>query len=411
LAKQGASAMERIRAIYEARSMNTELMEWFERKYTEHLLPSDILIQYGEIALTEGMFERAARVLADVADMSPVDLPAICRLIEPYRESTRELQEVHERLSKQLIASTGSAAASTQTFEKSEFAFTTEDASSLDTTFAFTTEDAPTPDTGDDPWREASVPLESPYRERELTLSEDDDEPGEETSSPPHPGPADAIGLEDSPPVGDAAAPDVPPQLPYTDDAGDAPEPDVPPQLPHTDDAGDAPDPTEEVPSPEPAPPCPPEGFDARYRAFLDGLMGDDEIISLIDDAFTEGEPEKLRILLSFKPDGLAEDTKRKLYLAQYYLFSDTPLEALAVLKSIPLDSVGKDVRKDVLLKLAACYRSVHLYEAAQGALLKIKVDHPSSEVIEHLLRQNYADYLEHQSSGAIVLEKTGNID
>lgn len=387
LAKQGPRAIERIRAIYEDRDTNTALMDWLDRKYTEHLLPSDIMILYGEIALAQGMFEQAAGILADVADMSPIDVPAVCRLLDPYLQRAQELRGLHDRLSKQLIESNRSygpeAQAFEQTFEKSEFAFTSEDPPYFPPLGA----DQEQPQT-------SSAGSESPYYERELTLPEDAEGFMENECSLPCAASTAAIRLEYTP----------------LDEDDPPPPPGAPIEPARPADAAD--DPAARVSAPaQPPGPGEPHDFDARYSAFLEGLMEDDDIIALIDDAFTEGETEKLKILLSFKPDGLEEETKRKLYLAQYYLFTDAPLEALAVLKSIPIDSIGAEARKDVLLKLAACYRSVHMYEAAHGALLKIKSDHPSSPVIERLLQHNYADYMEHRSSGAIVLEKTGHID
>jgi tetratricopeptide (TPR) repeat protein len=332
LSKQNNRAADQITELYENRERRFELLEWLDRKYSDHMLPSDILLYYGRIALQQRLYEKAIHVLTDVTEMSPVDVPAICRLLEEHRDANQDIRKLYDRLYCQLSPN-GSDSSEIDHFEKSEFSFS--------------------------------------------SLRKDPSQPLDLSAAPLAGSGSQAIGtfietetrIAEPRRCGARAIAEEPPSR------------------------------------------ISPEDFNDRYVSFLEGCMEDEEIISLIDDAFTQGENERLPRLLSFKPAGLAEEMQRKLHLTRFYLLKGTPLEALAVIKSIAVDSVPQQVKKDVLLKLAACYRRVHMYEAAHSALLKLKCEHPDSSAIDRLLKNNYSDYLNQQSSGAFILEKTGHID
>jgi hypothetical protein len=393
LAKLDNQAIDKIKQIYQDTDQRDALLAWLDKKYTDHLLPADMLLTYAEIALDERMTERAVPICRDLSEMSPIDIPSILRLLEKHTDLDPDIGALHREL---VGRSKRADDASDFELEKSDD-FAVDSCEDLcieqfeNNDFSLSSQDVPSHD----------HPAESPPNTEDFQTGTFETPLGVEFS----------LHGSEKKPI-DHKPLDTPKKvegLPCEEkELEQKKRMEGRPSLHPT-----GPDPHEEPTRTQPVKEIEPSiddnGFDERYQAFLQGKADDAEIILLIDEAFTAGRVEKLKRLLSFKPKNLNEETRRKLYLARFHIYEDKPLQALAVLKSIPLEKLSREARYDVLLRVAACYRSVHMYEAAHGALLKITSDKPSP-LIEKLVKQNYSDYINQQSNGAIVLEKIGSI-
>lgn len=147
--------------------------------------------------------------------------------------------------------------------------------------------------------------------------------------------------------------------------------------------------------------------FDSLYRAYLDGRLDHARTIEAAGRAFEERRMKEMKRLLSFEPANLGEDIARKYHLARYFIEEERPLNALVALRTINLNSLGKDERKDFLLRIAECYAALHNFEAAHGVYLRIMTEHPGLPEAETLARANYARYIDTAAGAAAALEKT----
>jgi tetratricopeptide (TPR) repeat protein len=159
-----------------------------------------------------------------------------------------------------------------------------------------------------------------------------------------------------------------------------------------------------EQPVPEPVEP---PDFESLYRAYLDGRLDRRRIVETAALALDEGRTEESMRLLSFEPANLGEEIARKYQLARYYLSVDQPLPALVALRTVHLNSLSREERKDFLLRIAECYRALHNFDAAHGVYLRIMSEHPGLSEVESLARSNYARYVESALGAAAALEKT----
>jgi hypothetical protein len=116
---------------------------------------------------------------------------------------------------------------------------------------------------------------------------------------------------------------------------------------------------------------------------------------------------DEMKRLLAFEPANLGEDIARKFQLARYYLAEDQPLPALVALRAVHLNSLGRDERKDFMLRIAECYGALHNFDAAHGVYLRIMTEHPGLPDVEHMARSNYARYIETAAGIPAALEKT----
>ena len=212
-------------------------------------------------------------------------------------------------------------------------------------------------------------------------------------------GPADAIFSFDAAAASDEHAADE-----------DAPEP----EAPAPDEADLAPtdveilrNPAADEITPEEPATEEPRDFDSLYRAFLDGRLDHNRILEVAERAFDESRMDEMKRLLAFEPANLGEDIARKFQLARYYLAEDQPLPALVALRAVHLNSLGRDERKDFMLRIAECYGALHNFDAAHGVYLRIMTEHPGLPDVEHMARSNYARYIETAAGIPAALEKT----
>ncbi|MBP2680143.1 MAG: hypothetical protein H6Q78_6 [Candidatus Krumholzibacteriota bacterium] len=147
--------------------------------------------------------------------------------------------------------------------------------------------------------------------------------------------------------------------------------------------------------------------FDSLYRAALDGRLDHARMLDAAGRALEEGRMEEMKRLLSFDPANLGEDIARKYQLARYYLEKDQPLPALVALKTVLLNSLGREERREFMLRIAECYRGLHNFDAAHGVYLRIMTENPGLPEAEALARANYARYVESETGSAAALEKT----
>jgi len=147
-----------------------------------------------------------------------------------------------------------------------------------------------------------------------------------------------------------------------------------------------------------------------RYQSFKNGDLNNDEIIELIEEAARLGHMRHMKDLLTFIPENVAQETKRKYYLAEYYLHDDQPVAALVILRTVNINGLGKEERKAFLLKNAFCYQQLNRFEAAQSVYLRMASEFPDFEAAEHMAKLNYERHLETSASGALALEKISSL-
>jgi len=150
-----------------------------------------------------------------------------------------------------------------------------------------------------------------------------------------------------------------------------------------------------------------PQDFDSLYQLFLDGKLDRGRNLEMVARAFEGGRLEQMKKLLSFEPATLGEDIARKFQLARYYLAKDQPMPALVALKTVHLNALGKEERKDFLLRIADCYRALHNFEAAHSVYLRIMSEYPGLSDVQLIAQSNYDKYLEAAAGNALALEKT----
>jgi len=150
--------------------------------------------------------------------------------------------------------------------------------------------------------------------------------------------------------------------------------------------------------------------YRARYQSFKNGDLNNNEIIELIEEAARLGHMRQMKNLLTFIPENVAQETRRKYYLAEYYLHTDQPVAALVILRTVNINGLGKEERKAFLLKNAFCYQQLSRFEAAQSVYLRMASEFPDFEAAEHMAKLNYERHLETSASGALALEKISSL-
>ncbi len=153
-----------------------------------------------------------------------------------------------------------------------------------------------------------------------------------------------------------------------------------------------------------------PRDFDSLYQLFLDGKLPRERVLDVTARACNEGRLEEMKKLLSFETATIGEDIARKFQLARYYLAKDQPMAALIALKAVHLNALGKEERKDFLLRTAECYRGLHNFEAAHSVYLRIMSEYPGLSDVERIARANYDKYVETAAGTALALEKTTDL-
>ncbi len=367
IAKQYGRAMERLEALCEDEDTKADAMAWLERKFNECFLPPKLLLYYGELALNEGLIDRALESFECVSELSPADLPMIKGIVEKHRDADPKIEEYFQSISDSTPEPPAAGEFAIEHFEKSEFHIEKNEAPGFETSTA-------------EPFVKdegifSSTPSHGGWIER------NDATPTSKETTPPREDPkphgADT-GATDSLEVGGGVEEEAP-----LSPAGEAPNPATDSQR-------------EDPPRPRKTAPDPSIQEHESFRA--------------IEEALMEGNFGKTRELLSFVPRNAKEACKRMILTARYYMLREMPFEALAALKSIRLEDLESEDKREVLIKLANCYRELHMYEAAQTTLLRLAGEWPGQDNVEKLIRRNYSDYLSELAEGAVTLEKSSRI-
>ncbi|GEM_PF-4336691 len=354
LSKQISKAVDHITKCYSNDKLKEPLLTWMDKKFNECFFPPKVLLKYGEIALQESMCERALEALQCVAELSPADLPVIRSLLADCNKQDAKIKAYLEEISPKEQEQETSGDFGIEHFEKSEFHFT------------------PKQEPGDQPANfEPLLKNEGVFTSSSLKEELDYD-----AKPAPH----------------------------FETESGTS-------KNPGYSTAKEEPAETKEKPEEKSADPLPDNSFNQSLREFEEGKLNNEQILDLTEKALINGRNSEVEALLKHTFDSNKDDSKRKLFLARYHMKGDSPLEALIVLKSISLDGLPRGQRRDILSRIAACYRILHLYEAAQAALLALTCDYPSDAALESLIKLNYTDYLKEQSGAEVVLEKSSSID
>jgi tetratricopeptide (TPR) repeat protein len=150
--------------------------------------------------------------------------------------------------------------------------------------------------------------------------------------------------------------------------------------------------------------------FDALFERFERDELTHEQIMELIELGMKLRRVDATRRLFAFTPDNMAEEIRRKFLLAEFYLEADTPLVALIILRTVSLATLGREERRNALLKIAYCYQCLQQYEAAYAVYLRILGEDPNVSMVEQLARLNYGRYLSYVSGGATALERITTI-
>jgi tetratricopeptide (TPR) repeat protein len=161
--------------------------------------------------------------------------------------------------------------------------------------------------------------------------------------------------------------------------------------------------------APAAQPESPPD-FDSLYQSFIAGRLDHGRMLEAAGRALDEARMKEMKEILAFEPSNLGEDVSRKYMLAAYYLAVERPLQALVVLRSVHLNALGREERKNFMLRIAQCYRELHNFEAAHSVFLRILGDHPGSEDVERMAKSNYARYIEAAAGAVPALEKVSTV-
>ena len=146
--------------------------------------------------------------------------------------------------------------------------------------------------------------------------------------------------------------------------------------------------------------------FDEFYGRFKKGALAHARIFDLLECAQRLGKTAEMKEILSFNPENMDEEIRRKYYLAEYYLDTNSPLAALIILRTIHVAGLSRKRRSKFLLKIAYCYQALHQFDAAHSVYLRILSEDPDFADAERLARLNYGRYLAYLSGGVPVLEK-----
>jgi tetratricopeptide (TPR) repeat protein len=457
------TALGQLRKIYQKRTHRSRLIEWLESRSQANRGSTEIQLFFAETALNEGLHGKAIEIVKEILSRGREEEPAVKELLSKHQSAPLIRHFYNERFSVSLAREKRSASE----FERYENpGFPPADAATSaqkepgdrgtphpEGTLAagntrlgvdelsFGQEEDPRPPRAVDPRR-------SDFDNRDFSLSmhaAPNADATAERAAPESPDafadPADGFDLFDY------LKRDFDAQEPPTDEREKEPAPAAPENgttVPEDNFSGLSADrqataPDEQVSTPhqpvepaadrettalvEPAQPTAdheitapaepadfPRDFDSLCQLILDGRLDRSRILEVVDRAFEEGRMEEMKKLLSFEPATLGEDIARKYQLARYYLAKDQPMPALVALKTVPLNRLGREERKDFLLRIADCYRALHNFEAAHGVYLRIMSEYPGLSDVQSIAQSNYDKYIETAAGAALALEKTSNL-
>jgi tetratricopeptide (TPR) repeat protein len=429
LAGSNARALVQIKSIYaEARHRN-DLLAWLDLKSQESFMTVEILARYGEMALEQQMFQKAIEIFRELLSQAPHEVHYIKELVGGYLKDSSVKEFYDEITDSRPAEASQDDGFSIEHYGSRDFSLDghlqqtavpppvqpepppSEARAAVDETPDSETIDA-NDDTSDDISDDTSDDTGSSYEnkndsefEKEHTLDVGDRSAAKEARVERAQAATPAASRTEQPPAETAS------ETENIDDDIDVPDVILLGSSDVMDDAvSDEPAQTPQSPPAPPSVPDDPDNFETRYRAFENGDLDNNEIIDLVEKAAKQGKMGEMKNLLAFKPKNVAQEVKRKYYLAEYYLHEDQPLSALVILKTVNLNALSKDERKAFLLKNAYCYQQLNRFDAAHSAYLKIMSEDPNFSAAEHMAKVNYEKHLQSSASGGPVLEKVSTL-
>jgi len=430
--EQSSLALEILRPIQQRAGNSPELFEWLEAKATDGILPPDVMMFHGSLALEQKQFERAGEIFGGLCAKSPQDTPAVLSLIDRHRSAHPSLEALHDKYAAESAAGDAAVEAEGdfQSFENSEF--------HLEKSEAFESSASRSP----------AKPPKAPFAKRpgfskpaaeagggataggqpsarksfidarELSLDEETTPvvaTTNDASPATDPGPVRAAATIE---ITESHVANVGQQLYavgaaaffHIEGGSDAsPEPDGP--APSPDAYVEPParkDPPPSSRGPESAEPAP---FAEEFQRFTRGELGNAAVVALMERALQDGRVDELQELLCFEPGTGAEYFARYYYQAEYHALRNLPLQALEILAKLDTPDLDDEHRQRVWFKIAACQRMLHNYAGANDTLSRLVEHFPDHPEYARLKRRNHEQFLAEQSLTATVLEKTSTLD
>ncbi|MDH3216631.1 MAG: hypothetical protein OEN01_10100 [Candidatus Krumholzibacteria bacterium] len=451
IAKSEARAMGQLRKIYKDRRHRSSLLEWLDTNSQEQSMPTEILAYYGEVLLDEHMFVKAIEIFRELLSRAPQEVHYVKDLVAPHfndpkiRQFDDEISEGRTERAEDGLGIEHYASRDIDLDTPSSDATIAGDIPAVTSSVSPATDDegtgagfekekvfdltgSRTSQNSDDPSPpfsaaankrfaeappgevpafeslpdlkrdEKTVPEAVPSASQDATQPDDDSAHQE---SEPQPGQAsETLHLRNSPPNDQDDEGTGAPAVILLGTSDIDVEADYSPEL------GQPANGVETSNDDRTAT----EDFETRYKKFEHGDLDNHAIIDLIEEAMKLEKTGEMKTLLTFKPQNIAQEIKRKYYLAEYYLSLDQALSALVILKTVPLNALSKEERRDFLLRIAYSYRQLHRFDAAHSVYLRIMSEDPDSAEVERLARANYHRYLRSSTADNPVLEKVSTL-
>jgi tetratricopeptide (TPR) repeat protein len=432
LAGSNARALVQIKNIYQEARHRNDLLAWLDMKTQERFMTVEILARYGEMALEQQMFEKAIEIFRELLSQAPHEVHYVKELVGGYVKDANIKEFFDELAGTQPVAKQHDDDFSIEHYGSRDFSLDghSEQASAEPSRpkKSESKKQAPTEPAQDeqDDTIEARRPTEPAQDEQDDTIEAK--RPTEPTPDEQNDGFLDLPGADGhasvvpEEPVSHEDRTETPLEREGADSDSGTEETTGDSESPQTPDVillGVSDLPEEEVRDVAESAKGQPgatmdveeaDDFASRYEGFENGDLDNNEIIELVEKAARMGKVDEMKKLLSFKPENLAQEVKRKYYLSEYYLHEDQPLSALVILKTVNLNGLSKEERKAFLLKNAYCYQQLNRFDAAHSAYLKIMSEDPNFSAAEHMAKVNYEKHLQSSASGGPVLEKVSTL-
>jgi tetratricopeptide (TPR) repeat protein len=443
--EQSGMGLEILRALRQRGNHAGEVYDWLETRASSGLLPIDVMLFHGSLALDLKHFDRAAEILSAVCSTSSGDVTPVLSLIDRHREAHPALDELYRKHAPVEEAPAESSAdggddGDFQTFEPGEFRLE----KSANTAPApppgraagpsSPAPEKPAPRFSTSPFASAKgnkADSQSFIDARELTFDDDDEspEPGEDGGEPMESSEPREIAetAEITEPhvthvaqqlylagasaffhIDETAASDADDSSPAQ--ANLAPEPAAGPAVAESAPAASP------AASPAAAPaagtrPAPHEPFEARYRKFTQGELSNGAVLELLEEAARDGRMDELQALLHFEPETGEELSARYYYQAEYHRLSNRPLQALEILARLDTPDLAGEQKRRIWYKIAIAQRMTDNFAGAAETLDRLVQHFPGRDDLERLRRRNQEQFIEQQSMSVPTLEKTASLD
>jgi tetratricopeptide (TPR) repeat protein len=407
--EQSNVALDILRPLHQRGGHTPELYDWLETRAKDGLLPTEVMLFHGSLALEQKQFERAGEILGAVCSTSSQNAPAVLAMIDHHRGAHPSLEALFAKYAEPETGGSESAgdAGDFQMFDNKEFHL--EGADGFETTSSMPRKDAGAP-FGGKPAAEPEAPKKFVPKKGlmdAMELSLDDSGAPPEPAEPVAPASRRAT-LSNGHEITEAHVNRVAQKL-YEAGAsaffhvdadaglGETEAPADPIALPAELDF------EPEVASVAMAP--------TAIEPLAPGTESATSRIAELERAAEDGHVDELLDLLDFKPANEAEEFARSYYQAEYQLLANRPLQALKLFVALDTPSLSDDQKRRVWFKMAACQRSTHDFAAARQTLERLLKAFPGVAAFERLAQRNYEQYLHEQGRDAPMLEKTTSLD